>query len=283
MIFKKTGVLISLCFVFGLLVPTEAFSLTAKDVKLAPPPSHPDFPKGSKMSYRVDYGILDIGTLVGEILGKTNYKGNEVYKGKFSIRSSSLLKRITFGQAKVWEDIYTYVDSKGLYSRHYFQISDSLGRRFTRSFEFDYKNLKNRVILKNFTAKSLQTNAVDIYGPMQDGVSTIFYTMSLFEEESGTWKIPTMGTARPEYLSLSVKPGIRPVEVHDRILKARYMKGRLHYQGLLGIGGEFDGYFHPDWPHWPIKASLNVWLGNVRLLLTEEDAEKVYRMQARDL
>lgn len=270
-----------LCLVLGLAATGTNFALSAKDVKLALPPPHPEFAKGSKMSYNVEYGILDVGTLVGEIMGKTNYQGHEVYVGKFAIRSSKMLSRISFGKAKVWERIYTYLDVRGLYSRHYFQISDSLGRRYTRSYDFDYKNLKSIVVFKDFIAKSSSTNAVDIYGPMQDGVSTLIYTMALFEKETGEWNIPTMGTAQTEYLSISVKPGIRTVKVHDRELKSRYMTGRLHYQGLLGIGGEFDGYFHPDWPHWPIKASLNVWLGAVRLILTEDDTERVYKMQLK--
>jgi len=221
------------------------------------------FTIGEKLSYKVKYSFIRIGTVSMETVDSLRLNSVKVHHVKFRIESNPLLFFLDMNSVF---DCYIddslrpvkYIATENV-SGHFkqaiynFYYSDSV-------FTIDFLTDQNSVIPIHKTLPLTET--------VFDGISMIFFArknisevanenvVAFIDDNLGRVKLNFRGKGKP----VKIKASAGEISTY-------YIDGTIIMKGIAGVTGPFKGWFAQDGQRPPIRALLKVFVGNVEVEL----------------
>jgi len=105
--------------------------------------------------------------------------------------------------------------------------------------------------------------------PIQDGFSILFFARANLKSRSDL-TVPTIVYGKMGRTVFHFKGGTEYAEIdalEDQKVRVVPLEGRAEFKGLLGLSGEFKGWFSDDSAAVPIRAEMKVLIGSVKIEL----------------
>jgi hypothetical protein len=222
---------------------------------------------GEELFYEVSFLGVKLGSIMIITVSQEKLDGKPVYKTKGYIDT---YKGIPF------VDMHTifesWIDTSFAFSHkfngHWKDKSDD-GRVIWDFDEllFDYKNGQIKAAKwkedDNFFRKTFKTNK-----KWNDGLSLFFFARR-FSGISRGIRVPTIMDKDTVSTTINFRSKRENVEI-DAVkypIKTVYLDGTANWTGIYGLKGYFQGWFSDDEAHIPIRAKMNVYVGNINIEL----------------
>lgn len=218
---------------------------------------------GEDLTYVVKYAFFNLGEVRFRVVEKTKINNTPVYKTVAFIDSYPDVPFVSIHQ--VYE---SYIDST-LYPLKFF------AKIFEEDTVFiDYNFIgKSKVEMKKGrvnNGKLWIDSTAAINQRMQDGLSVLYFTRMNFGEDKEI-SVPCFVNEKQESAKLNFNSQPEPVSIEavNYEIDCLYLDGYTDFVSVYGLTGNFQGWFSNDEYSVPIKAKLNVIIGNVILELIE--------------
>ena len=220
------------------------------------------FSVGEEFTYLVKYAFINLGEIDTKIYAKETIEGKTIYKSLVQINSYEGLPFVNIHQ-----DYESWFDST-LYPV-YFQalLYYDKDTNYVKYF-FDENNRVHVLKGKLGKSKPYRDTIITLHLKYVDGLSLLYFARYYFNKHQ-TITIPcyvnedTTSTIINYYMDKEVVE-IESVNYDVDCLK---LDGRTNFTGIFGLTGEFEGWFSNDIYRIPIRASLHVLIGNVKVEL----------------
>jgi hypothetical protein len=223
------------------------------------------FYDGEELYYEVSYSFINIGWAkfnTKALSGKPNF-----YTTTAKLKSNEGIPLV-----KVDYEFTSDIEVKdGVVRPHRFlayQFVD--GGKITITHDFNYDS--NYIIIKKVEADGFTSVDKKIYTStvFQDGLS-IFYFARNNAGKNSTQTVPVImhvdtASMQVSFTSAKTDVSIEPVE-YD--VASTFVDGFSHFKAVFGLTGDFSGWFSADDARVPLKAKLQVEIGNITLELKE--------------
>jgi len=221
-------------------------------------PANIPFGPGERADYRVSLGIFGtVGKGYMEVVGVEDVDGHDTYHLRMSTKGGVLF-------AKVNDQLDSWMDVKGLFSRRFTQDQHEVS--YKRHRQFDFFPAQMRWEVKDFRSGNTDSGELPVDAPLDD-VSFLYFVRTLRLEVGETYVFDryfkkdgnpvTLRVLRRD--TIKVDAGTFPVIVVQPIIKTG---------GLFGEGGHAEVYFSDDDRRLvvelkssvPVIGSLNMYL-----------------------
>lgn len=218
---------------------------------------------GEELTYKVKWSFLRLGTLKLQICDTMKINSILVYHVKLFLDSNPLLFFVNMHS--VYE---CYIDNK--IRPHLFiaeeKIDDIL---YKTQYRFNYSD---SLIFINMTDVNDTARTIEKEMPLDkrifEGISLVFYARgNVHYKKSET--LTAFFNGKKGDVTINFKGKNDPVELDafDALQETYFVDGQLHLKGIAGLTGPFKGWFAVDNKSPPLKAELEVFLGNVKVEL----------------
>ncbi len=131
------------------------------------------FRVGEKLTYGIRWAGIYVGQGTLSVKEIMNLGGAEVYHIVSEARSNAFLDKIY----KVRDEIHSYVDTKGLFSRKFAKNQREGHYKAEEEVTYDYAAHKGRYLNKSFSTSepTLVTKEIDLPDYVQDALSCLYY------------------------------------------------------------------------------------------------------------
>ena len=221
---------------------------------------------GEELTYIVKYAFFNLGEVKLNVVEKTNIGNTTIYKTIAFIDSYPDLPFVSLHQ--VYE---SYIDSS-LYPLKF------LAKIFSDSVYVEYNFIGDTKIEikkgKLDKSKFWFDSTVTINKKMLDGLSILYFTRMNFGKEQEL-KVPCFVNEKQETAILNYYNDSESVSIEsiDYEVDCLYLDGYTDFVSIYGLTGNFEGWFSNDKYFVPIKAKLNVIIGNITLELIKWNEE----------
>ncbi|MEM4261269.1 MAG: DUF3108 domain-containing protein [Candidatus Woesearchaeota archaeon] len=218
---------------------------------------------GEELFYEVDFLGIKLGSIKIVTEGIENYEGKEVYKAKAYIDS---YKGIPF------VDLHTIYQS-------WFDKSVSFSYKFVSNSKqednsWDYQEIKPDYKNNSFRLKKYLKNncyfdeTFELKQKANDGLS-LFFLARKYTKLNRTVTIQTImdKNVDPTILTFRSKIENSTISAISYPIRTIYFNGEAKWKGVYGLSGYFEGWFSDDEARVPIKAKMNVYVGNINIEL----------------
>jgi hypothetical protein len=214
---------------------------------------------GEELVYEVSYSFIKLGTVRIKTLDRYNKNGRAVYKTIAFIDSYNipLVSLHNVFESEIDENIYS----------HQFIGSELEGKewKYTK-YELDYS--ANRAMMeRGYPSRKVITlkdsTSLD-KKKFQDGLSIFFAARNLLFSQNPV-NIPVLINEKKENAYIKY-PCVRETAEIDAVnypVDVLKFEGKAGFVGVLGLTGDFKGWFSNDNARIPITARMNVVLGSV--------------------
>lgn len=223
------------------------------------------FSPGEYLEYDVSFFGVKLGKITIESESIINYKGKKVYKAKAEMKSNPGIPFVSLHAFfDSWMDTrltntYGFVGStKG---------DEKIWEKETFYIEYD-KNLITYE--KQVEGAVTETKPMSFDKKVVDGCALFFFARQ-FTDIKKSVKVPTIIGNSISYTHLNfhgTKSKITIPSVNYPV-KTLFFDGRAEWEGIYGLKGLFKGWFSDDEARVPIKAQMNVYVGNVDIELVK--------------
>ncbi len=219
---------------------------------------------GEELEYDVSFLTFKLGKIRITTVSNTEYEGEKVIKTQVHIESNP---NIPFVKVKA---IFDALMDTSLTCGRYFEstVVDNDCKTSKQKIYFHYPAKQSLRIEKwHGNQKSMDT-LLQFKGKILDGATLFFFARKYIANKSQL-KIPTIMDINIDNTYLNFSGKIEKVEnaTINYPIKAYYLNGKADWKGIYGLGEKFEGWFSCDEARIPIKAKMNVYLGNVTLEL----------------
>lgn len=237
-----------LVFAICFLIPLSVFTQTKSIMQV-----------GEELEYEVSFFNIKLGKIKVVTEQYIDYRGNKVYRAKSIMES---YPGIPFVDLKA---IYTsWVDTTVTYS-HRFEGSLKLDAdrwAFQRiQFNYDENMILNEKYEDNVMIDKVITKTTQ---KINDGLS-LFFLARQYTNLKRSVKIPTLMDTKigTTYINFHGKKENVQIPAIKYPVRTIYFDGRADWEGVYGLSGKFEGWFSDDDARIPIRAKMNVYVGNV--------------------
>ena len=223
------------------------------------------FYPGEYIEYEVSFMGIKLGNIIITSKEYTELNGKKVVTAKAEMRSA---KGIPF------VDLHAFFDSwisPGLNFSHQFyaKVKNDEKSWFLETYlvNNDAKEVKYEKWLEK---EQLMKKDMKFESRVLDGCSLFFFARQ-FTDLKKTVRVPTLMNESISFTNLNFHGEKQNVEI-DAVkypVKVLYFDGRADWEGIYGLKGYFQGWFSDDEARVPIKALMNVYVGNVEITLTK--------------
>lgn len=239
-----------------------SYVLLIHGLAFAQPENKPFF-VDEELTYEVKYSIFKLGLIRIVTLGTLTEDGKVFYETKSFIDSYDGLPFVDLHSiyySKFFEDVH---------ARTFIGLDKQKENWVFAKYDFDYKN--NQILIQKGLQegwKIEQNLSMKIDTFVQDGLSLFFFA----RKNSGMNKTVDVPTVMNETNTLTTinfldeSVGVK-IDAVDYKVDCYRLNGLARFKGILGLTGEFEGYFSKDEACIPIKAKMNVILGSVTIEL----------------
>jgi hypothetical protein len=218
---------------------------------------------GEELVYKVSYMGIKLGEIKIISDKKIEFEGEQVYKVFAEMKSAEGIPFVKlFAKFESWMD-ETITHSHLFHSR----IQDKDGDWIFETFDMDYPAKKLHWV-KREKGEVVDEMSTNINKWVNDGTSLFFFARQ-FTDLKKTIKVPTVvnNTIGITHLNFHCRPETVEVDDISYPVKTLYFDGRAEWEGIYGLKGYFKGWFSDDEARVPIKAQMNVYVGNVDIEL----------------
>ena len=228
------------------------------------PPSLQVYTPRERLTYKVKYGFLRVGTLRLENLGLEEFAGEQLYHLRIFVDSNPKVPFVNI------HDVYeSYTTNKSV--PYYFVAREKEGDHILKTeYTFDYSRNSIRVKVSKVFKDSVQIIQQDTIGTNQiyrDVLTLLFYARQLSPSPLKDYKIPTFVLTGRDSCYFWESGHIRQIELKNEKIPAYYMSGKVKFIGIAGIKDKFEGWFSIDVAHVPLKAKMKAFFGSIKLEL----------------
>ncbi|HPU23345.1 MAG TPA: DUF3108 domain-containing protein [Candidatus Kapabacteria bacterium] len=214
---------------------------------------------GEELEYEVSFFNIKLGKIKIVTEQITDYRGNQVYRAKSYMESYSGIP---------------FVDLKAIYSS-WIDTTISFSHRFEGSLKLDADRWAFQKILFNYDENLIYNEKYEdkvliekLTTPttrkINDGLS-LFFLARQYTNMKRSVKVPTLMDTKigTSYLNFHGKKENVQIPAIKYPVKTIYFDGRADWEGVYGLSGKFEGWFSDDDARVPIRAKMNVYVGNV--------------------
>lgn len=220
---------------------------------------------GEELKYVVSYGFIKLGEVNMKITSARTDGSNVIYTARSEMKSYKGVPFVNLNSVYESEMIF---DGKDLYSKK-FKATDYQDNAVI-NIEYDFNYDSNYVyVLKKNNGNIERDEKINFNQNVkfQDGLSLFYkarinsfttedFLIPVFMNEAET-SVNYFFASKKEEVSFSSEDDIRAVRCN----------GVANFVGVIGLSGEFGGWFSDDEARIPLKAQVNVILGNINLEL----------------
>lgn len=221
------------------------------------------FRVGEQLTYSVNWGGINGGSVTIQIADIIDYQGHDVYQVVVEAQSNAFIS--------VFYPLYylleSLIDVEGLFSRRYWTKQDENGKKRERKYEFDQEN--------NVAHQGEDTYYIT--SGIQDEVSAVFYVRTL-DLEVGT----------PVYLDLYAKRQnwrvkcdvlkTETVKVAAGTFETILVEPELNFDGIMKKG-KIKAWFTDDEHRIPVQVKSKIAIGAITMELEDyqlgEESQKL--------
>jgi hypothetical protein len=248
---------------FGIL--TVALLMTLGTIQNMNAQNLPVFFPGEYIEYNVSFMGINLGKITITSKDYTSFKGEKVINAKCEMKSNSGIP---------------FVDLHGIFESwfapsmtHTYNFVSNMKKDenswYYEQYDIDYSS--NKVAYKKMLGKeTLEKVTLDMKGKVVDGCSLFFFARQ-FTNIKKTVKLPTLMNQSISNTILNFHGDSQSIEI-DAVkypVKVLFFDGRAEWEGIYGLKGYFKGWFSDDDARVPIKAQMNVYVGNVDIELVK--------------
>ncbi|MEO6694172.1 MAG: DUF3108 domain-containing protein [Ignavibacteria bacterium] len=221
--------------------------------------------KGEELKYIVYYGFIKLGEVNMKVTGAKTEGSNVIYTAWSEMKSYQGIPFVTLNSIFETEIVF---DGKDLYSRNFKATDYKDDGLINTEYKFNYDSSYVHVIKIN-NGKIEKNEKINFNHNIkfQDGLS-LFYRARINSFSTDDFLIPVFmneSETSVNYYFSSLREEIS-IPMKDDIKSIR-CNGVANFEGVFGLSGEFGGWFSDDEARMPLKALVNVMLGNVTLEL----------------
>jgi Protein of unknown function (DUF3108) len=222
--------------------------------------------EGEELNYVVYYGFIKLGEVNTKITGKKVENDVTVYTSRSTMKSYNGIPFVSLNSVFESEMVY---DGKQLYSKRFKTVEHKEDATVTIEYKFNYDS--NYVyVVKNNNGKIERDEKIK-FNPnvkFQDGLSLLYFArVNSFSNEN--FLVPVFMNEAETSVNYYFSSQNEDVSISnfENEINCRKCNGLANFEGVFGLSGEFIGWFSNDESRIPIKAQLNVMIGNVTLEL----------------
>ncbi|MBX3042356.1 MAG: DUF3108 domain-containing protein [Candidatus Kapabacteria bacterium] len=220
---------------------------------------------GEYIEYDVSFFGVKLGKIIIESESYVDFKGKKVFKAKSEMKSNP---GIPFVSLHAFFD--SWMDTR--LTNSYEFVGSTKGDEGVWEKETFYMNYDKNIITyeKRVDDKVTETKPMPFDKKVVDGAALFFFARQ-FTDIKKTVKVPTVIGNSISYTHLNFHGTKSQITVPaiKYPVKTLYFDGRAEWEGIYGLKGHFKGWFSDDEARVPIKASMNVYVGNVDIELVK--------------
>ncbi len=214
---------------------------------------------GEELEYEVSFFNVKLGKIKIVTEQIADYRGFQVYRAKSFMESYSGIP---------------FVDLKASYSS-WIDTTISFSHRFEGSLKLDADRWAFQKILFNYDENMIYNEKYEdrvlieklnthTTKKINDGLS-LFFLARQYTNMKRSVKVPTLMDTKigTTYLNFHGKKENVQIPAIKYPVKTLYFDGRADWEGVYGLSGKFEGWFSDDDARVPIRAKMNVYVGNV--------------------
>jgi hypothetical protein len=256
----------------GILLPAALVVLLAAAAEMAATRSgsapNPDIRElidaNERMTYEVRYGFLRLGNVHVYLKRDTVYRDTPAVHMVTEMISNRRIPLV--GHREVHYHNFMAINDTIPYGLRFWQNSLHNDQMERYVFDFDYES---GVVYSFEKGEPLDT--LDLEQP-SDGGPAVMYFARLFAgtDQKKTYPIFIDNEQSDIRLNFSSeKVSYSSPAFPDEDIKAYILDGYAGFDGPFGFSGDFAGFFKDDELRIPLEARVSIWVGSVRVRLTE--------------
>lgn len=229
---------------------------------------NPDIQKiiaaNERFTYEVRYGFLRLGNVYVYLNGNTVHRGTEVVHMVTEMVSNSRIPLVGYREHHYHN--YMVVNDSLPYGLRFWHNSIHDQRLEHYLYEFDYEAGYVYVYVDGE-----RYNTVPLDQPA-DGGSVLMHYARLFAGTDQKRTLPICIGYDLSDVQMSFSSEAIPFEspaFPDTAIRAFAMEGYADFEGPFGFSGDFTAYFMDDELRIPLEVRVSIFLGSVRVRLTE--------------
>lgn len=214
--------------------------------------------KAYRVGEKLTYGVRWMGIYVGQatlsVKETAELNGTHVYHIVSEARSNAFLDKIY----KVRDEIHSYVDKEGLFSRK-FEKHQREGRyKADEEIVYDYINKKG--YYKSFTTKApnIGTKEIELQGYVQDALSCLYYFRLQDIDVGKTVFIKVNADEKDWDLEVKVLDKahieMRGMGVYEAVL----VEPKAQFKGIFARKGRMEVWFSADRRRLPLLMNVHI-------------------------
>jgi len=217
---------------------------------------------GEELTYGVSFFGMNLGTIKMVVVGYDTVNGYETLVAKAYMNSYGGIPFVDLHVVfKSWMSQYMSYSYK-------FEANTKVDNGWNyEKIIFDYDNKK--ITLKGYHKKKQVKNVtIHTFRKWSDGLSLFYVARKLLYIKKNV-SIPTLMDVDTVFTTINFAGKKEKVEI-DAVpypVRTVYFKGNANWTGIYGMTGEFEGWFSEDKARIPIKAKMEVYVGNVDIEL----------------
>ena len=217
------------------------------------------FPYGEKLTYRVDWSLVRLGTITLQHMGDDTLHGRPVHHIHLQLDSNPLLFFINLHTS-----YDCYLDSLMQPVRYISQEKEH-NQPLVCTYDFYPQDS-----LYTFRKNAGMIRKIPTTEPLFDEISLTYYTRKELGRCGESRVTAYMDTNRGPIL-FRWTPNLKETKFAGRKQQTYFVSGEIKMEGIAGVSGPFEGWFSADSARVPFKANLKVFVGKVRVELERDD------------
>ncbi|MFH0882306.1 MAG: DUF3108 domain-containing protein [bacterium] len=219
----------------------------------APEDPQESLPINTELQFKVRYGFIGIGDLRIDLL-EGEYKGIPCWRARYVARSAPALPFVTIA-----DTFYAYVDRQLRYTIRLEMHYHEMGYKAVKVYESDYENgiFESRIVFGN-GLWMIQPHPLppNVY----DATSQLWYAQQLIMVgKGGDCTVELSGGFEKTIIQNLGRDGT--VKLNGQLRPQVKLAGIMHYAGIAGLTGEYQGWYSLSPVVWPMMAKFKIFLG----------------------
>lgn len=223
------------------------------------------FQVGEFLKYEVSFLGITLGWITVQSEGIEDFNGNKTYKAQAIMDSRDGIPFVD-----LWAKFNGWMDPSLSYSHNFTSsIKDPPNSWLYDEYHLNYDDKKIGYKLWK-DDKLIKDKQFENKKKVVDGTS-LFFLARQFTNMKRTVVIPTLITDTLYNTHINFRGDIEGIKIDaiDYKVRTLFFDGRADWEGIYGLNGKFKGWFSDDDARIPIKAEMNVYVGNVDITLIE--------------
>lgn len=214
-------------------------------------------------TYEVRFSFFRLGEVQVEVVGDTLFRGKKAWWLRTKITSNSSIPFV--GHEENHYNSFVAVDDSMPYTLYYWRDNVDEEEYMDTIYDYDYDAGLVYIVEPEGVRDTLALDE-----PSSSGQLILLYSR-LFAGSGRTYTMPVYLEREKGYIVAQNSPETdrREYDAFEGPVETYYSRGDADVQGPFGFRGRFEAWFLNDDLRVPVEARMKVWLGNVKVRLTE--------------